>query len=268
MEKRNRTVRQRQQAGTASSVRLTHAAPISSRCFPHPRPLTHVLLLFSHFQLVTDFDMKQKKPLSHQSNLRIFAANSCVNPLQEIDAKWHKFDNGSDLSATISCRHSKDVTDAEFEWMTGLTEENMRHHYEQSENGWNRKQKEKEFRHETARLLFVHKSTAGSGDAPAIAFVHLRFELDDEEKHPALYCYEIHVKKEFQSKGLGKHLMDLLRDMGSRFKMYKVMLTCFKHNEATLHWYQKLGYTPDVCSPEKSGESVSYFILSSKIGHK
>lgn len=214
--------------------------------------------------------MKHKKPLSHQSNLRIFAANQCANPLAEVDSKLHMFDNGSGLCTTITCRQSKEVTDAEFEWMTNLTEENMQQHYEKSENGWNRKQKEKEFRHATARLLFVHQIVPESGDleSEAIAFVHFRFELDDEEKHPALYCYEIHVKKEFQSKGLGKHLMNLLHDVGARFKMYKVMLTCFKHNEATLTWYQKLGYTPDVCSPEKSGDSVSYFILSSKIGHK
>lgn len=216
--------------------------------------------------------MKQKKPLSHQSNLRIFAANACSNPLSEIDSKLQAFTNESDFAVSISCRHSKDVKDSEFQWMTDLTEDNMRDHYEKSENGWNRKQKEKEFRHETARILFVRQETQGSGDGATatepIAFVHFRFELDDEGKHPALYCYEIQVKKEFQSRGLGKHLMHVLSEIGSRFKMYKVMLTCFKHNTTTLEWYHKLGYTADVCSPEQSGMQASYQILSSKIRGK
>lgn len=154
--------------------------------------------------------------------------------------------------------------------MADLNEENMRDHYEKSENGWNKKQKEKEFRHETARILFVYQSPASAGDQvpEPIAFVHFRFEMDDEQKHPAVYCYEIMVKREFQSNGLGKHLMDVLYQIGYRFKMHKVMLTCFKHNTIALDWYNKLGYTPDVRSPEKCGMTASYQILCLRIRSK
>ena len=207
--------------------------------------------------------MKQKKPLSHQSNLRIFAANSCTNPLREVDGKWSEFNSETGLSARIVCKQSKDLTEEEFQWISDLTELNMKDHYEKSDNGWNKKQKEKEFRHETARFLFVYPKTSPDDKVSnAMAFVHFRFELDDEQKHPVVYCYEIQVKPEFQSKGLGKHLMLVLQEIATRFKMYKVMLTCFKHNTSTMSWYHKLGYTPDVCDPEKSGENVKYHILS------
>ena len=239
--------------GIGSSVRLE-------------RPSRSLLLIGSRGCESPPLDMKPKKPLSHQSNLRILAANNCSDPLQLVDPQLTHLKSASGLLLTISCRNSKDTTDSEFQWMTDLTEANMRDHYQKSEYGWNRKQKEKEFRHETARILFVTPAAAAGDEAPSpVAFVHFRFELDDEEKHPALYCYEIQVAKEQQSQGVGKHLMRVLREIGSRFKMYKVMLTCFKHNETTLSWYQSLGYTPDVCSPEKSGMNVSYFIMSSRI---
>lgn len=139
----------------------------------------------------------------------------------------------------------------------------MKDHYEKSANGWNPKQKEKEFKHETARFLIC--SIQSSEKKDLVAFVHFRFELDDEGKHPVVYCYEIQVSKEWQGKGLGKHLMHLLHLIGDRFKMNKVMLTCFKHNEGTLSFYEKLGYTLDVCSPSKCGQEADYEILSKRI---
>lgn len=137
----------------------------------------------------------------------------------------------------------------------------MKAHYEKSENGWNPKQKEKEFRAETARFLICKRRS----DSELVAFVHFRFELDDEAKHPALYCYEIQVVSQFQSQGLGRHLMRVLYEIGLRFKMFKVMLTCFYHNQKTLDFYTRLGYTPDVCSPSKCGQKASYEILSLRI---
>lgn len=69
-------------------------------------------------------------------------------------------------------------------------------------------------------------------------------------------------------KDWGKHLMQLLQEVGLRFKMFKVMLTCFKHNEGTLSFYNKLGYSPDVRSPSKCGEIADYEILSLKMKGK
>lgn len=219
--------------------------------------------------------MRPKKPLNHQSNLRIFAANSSSNPLDEIGPEFQQFVAKGDLKVKIRCvtaYESLEIKEKEF--ITKLTEGNMKCFYEQSENGWNEKQKEKEFRNENARFLFCSidggkkKLEAGDEkceDEELIAFVHFRFELDDEQKHPVVYCYEIQVCPSYQSHGIGKFLMQILYKIGSRFKMNKIMLTCFKHNDSTFKFYSRLGYGLDVCSPSKFGMDTTYEILSMRI---
>jgi len=146
-------------------------------------------------------------------------------------------------------------------WMVDLTEETMKDHYDKSEYGWNRKSKEKEFKHETARILLARDAASGQ----LLAFVHFRFELDDEQKFPVVYCYEIQMPKVVQGKGLGRHLMDTLVDIGARFKMNKVMITCFRHNIDAFKFYEKLGYILDICSPSRCGEEKSYEIMNLRI---
>jgi len=101
-------------------------------------------------------------------------------------------------------------------------------------------------------------------DSKLIGFVHFRFELDDEQKFPVVYCYEIQIESAYQGKGLGKFLMNVLVEIGTRFKLNKVMLTCFKHNAQATKFYEKLGYGQDVCSPSKCGLDRSYEILCLK----
>ena len=210
--------------------------------------------------------MKPKKPLNHQSKLRILAANSCQDILNKIDSKWVEFTNEK-VNANITCVHSVDqLTQDEYNWINDLTENNMKVYYEQSENGWNRKQKEKEFRHETARFLLCHLKSGQSNDQ-LIAFVHFRFELDYDEKHPILYCYEIQVTKDYQSCGLGRHLMLMLQEIASKFQMKSVLLTCFRHNERSYKFYQNLDYKIHHCSPSKCGMEASYEILYHRVGN-
>ncbi|KAI1305296.1 N-alpha-acetyltransferase 40 [Halotydeus destructor] len=204
---------------------------------------------------------KQRIPATHnKSNLRIFAANMCPNPLDDVDKKWLNYSK-DELSLDISCVHSKDIDNETFEWMTSLTEDMMKEYYDKSESAWNKKSKEKEFRSETARILLVRDSSTKH----LVAFVHFRFELDDEQKFPVVYCYEIQMSKDVQRKGLGRHLMASLVAIGSRFKMNKVMITCFKHNIDAFTFYEKLGYVVDVASPSKCGEDKSYEIMNFKI---
>ena len=209
--------------------------------------------------------MKPKKPLNHQSNLRIFAGNSSKDILAQLDSKWLEF-TSEKVKAAVTCVHSvNQLTQEEYNWISDLTEANMKVYYEQSENGWNRKQKEKEFRHETARFLLCRlKRDDNCTDEPLIAFVHFRFELDYEGKHPILYCYEIQVVNEHQCCGLGRHLMLLLEQIAAKFNMKSVLLTCFKHNKRSLKFYQKLGYTIHHCSPSKCGQEATYEILCHK----
>lgn len=204
---------------------------------------------------------KNKIPANHnKSNLRLLGANMSVNPLLEIDEKRRVYQNG-DLSIEITCLHSKDLPAETLAAMVDLTEETMKEHYEKSEYGWNRKSKEKEFKHDTARILLAKDASNGK----LLAFVHYRFELDDEEKFPVVYCYEIQMPKSVQGKGLGRYLMDTLLDIGVRFKMNKVMITCFKHNTDAFKFYEKLGYGLDICTPSKCGLEKTYEIMNLKI---
>lgn len=222
-----------------------------------------------------------KKPLNHQSKLRIFAANNCKNIIDQIDTKLLQF-NSKNVNVSITCVHSvQQLTQDEFNWISNLTEANMKEYYEKSENGWNRKQKEKEFRHQTARFLLCrlnnkydtddeetsHTTNGSEKLGDLVAFVHFRFELDYLDKHPILYCYEIQVANEYQCYGLGRHLMLLLEQIASKFHMKNILLTCFKHNPRSLNFYQKLGYTIDSCSPSKCGQEASYEILCHKVNN-
>lgn len=136
---------------------------------------------------------KRAIPANHgKSNLRILAGNLSKNPLLEADEKWRRFDKNG-LKLSVECKHSKDLTESELKFITDLTESTMHEFYEHSEYGWNRKAKEKEFKHETARILLVRDESE-----KLVAFVHFRFELDDEQKFPVVYCYEIQMPPEVQ----------------------------------------------------------------------
>lgn len=210
--------------------------------------------------------MKPKKPLNHQSNLRIFAANSSQDIVDQIDPSLLTFKLDS-RTATITCVHSfKQLTEEEFTWISNITEVNMREYYDASETAWNRKSKEKEFKSDTARFLLCRlEKKDDAEEAPLVAFVHFRFELDYENKHPILYCYEIQVASDYQCFGLGAHLMNLLQRIAHKFHMKSVLLTCFRHNERSYKFYQKLGYKIDSCSPSKCGQEASYEILCRKV---
>ena len=202
------------------------------------------------------------KAVSGNHNIKIKAANMASNPLNVIDEKFRKYATKDGVSLKISCVHSSQLKPEQLEFITSLTEETMKNHYEKSENGWNRKQKEKEFKHETARILLVENEA----DSKLVAFVHFRFELDDQQKNPVVYCYEIQMPVEWQNRGLGRHLMSALYAIGERFKMFKVMITCFKHNESAIAFYKKLGYIIDICSPSRCGDdSKSYEIMNLRI---
>lgn len=242
-----------------------------SRFHQHTDTHTHTVTphLVIRFFSTLSTKMKPKKPLNHHSNFRIFAANSCEDILGEVDSKLLQFKLGSQ-SAEITCVHSyKQLTDREFSWISDLTEINMREHYDLSESQWNRKSKEKEFTNETARFLLCRLKTEDNDTTPGplIAFVHFRFELDYEKKHPILYCYEIQVANDYQCFGLGAHLMNLLEKIALKFHMKSILLTCFKHNERSSKFYMKLGYTINRCSPSKCGQQASYEILCRKVSN-
>ncbi|KAL7581704.1 hypothetical protein ACA910_022246 [Epithemia clementina (nom. ined.)] len=183
-----------------------------------------------------------------------------------------------------------------FHDMLDLFQENMATLYEQSSWGLNLEEKKEELQHRKARFLILtttsttpplsstethdndRETCASSSSSPSLsssslaAFCHYRFEYDDDQ-YPtcaALYLYEIQVSKTFQSLGIGKCLMELLRGMAQQASMFKILLTVFHSNQQAMKFYQRLGYLVDESSPshddkQENGEKVDYEILSKKV---
>lgn len=139
-----------------------------------------------------------------------------------------------------------------------LTEKNMRCIYESTQAGWDRKEKWIELTERTAYYLYVLNKEGSD----IVAFVHYRFELDDEGTECILYCYEIQLDEAVQSIGLGTKLMKCLETIGKDFDVGKIILTCQKSNSKAENFYrQKLGYKLDCSDPCHN----DYTILSKKI---
>jgi ribosomal protein S18 acetylase RimI-like enzyme len=153
-----------------------------------------------------------------------------------------------------------------FQQCLGLFEENMGDMYRNSSWSLNIEEKKSEMKHDSARFILV----CGEDGQDLAAFVHYRFEYDDED-HPTqvvLYVYEIQTNQSYRRKGLGKQLMDIVETIAEQAEMPKVVLTVFKANKGALDFYQKLNYNIDESSPSKFNEPADYEILSQKIPAK
>jgi len=60
-----------------------------------------------------------------------------------------------------------------------------------------------------------------------VAFVHYRFVIDHDV--PVLYCYEIQVEPEWQNRGLGGMLIDMLCEMASRWGVWFFQIFASTH---------------------------------------
>ena len=156
--------------------------------------------------------------------------------------------------------------------------------YEASSWGLDLDEKSSELRHETARFLIVEAATDAGGasdtstndDGTAkrdvLAFVHFRFEPNDDEKptEEVLYVYEIQVSDRAQRSGLGRRLMNIMELVANKNGMRKVMLTVFKMNGGAMKFYrEKMKYAIDESSPSNfDGEVADYEILSKVVGKK
>ena len=154
-----------------------------------------------------------------------------------------------------------DLSDSMVDWAYKLTKANMEGFYKDSEDGWSGSSKKEELDDERAWYLIAYES------GEPVAFSHFRFDLDGEDEVccEVLYCYELHVRPNAQSLGLGKHMMRMLELIAFQAEMSKVVLTCFKHNPRAMRFYKEgLAYKVDVTSPIPGydGEDFDYEILS------
>lgn len=187
----------------------------------------------------------------------IECAQNCDNYLNGINVELLKID---DKKIDLKCRKSTDLSSELFDEMLQLTENNMKEMYDQSSWGWRRDVKQKEFQHKTANFLIL------TYENRLIAFCHFRFEHGSDQSEACVYCYELQVIDEYQRKGVGKYLMNILSLLAIQFNIFKLMLTVFKHNTFAMDFYvNKLKFRIDKSSPSKFYELTDYEILSLKI---
>lgn len=197
------------------------------------------------------------------SRVLIDKANQCQNPLDVIDGEWGRLTTSKGEFIT-NCSRSQSLSADQLDQCLELTRLNMRTMYEKSEWGWSDSDKRKELTHKNAYIIQVRPEV---DPLKLVAFVHFRFELDEDKSRSVCYCYELQVAPEHQRTGLGRQLMEALELIGRRFKMKKLLLTCFVHNEPALAFYQKtLGFHIDRFSPSKfPNQATFYEILSKRI---
>ncbi|KAG7373551.1 acyl-CoA N-acyltransferase [Nitzschia inconspicua] len=178
----------------------------------------------------------------------------------------------SSSSFTLFYSPSQRLSPNQIQHCLDLFQDNMSKLYQDSSWGLNLDEKRDEFLHSNARFLILQSETTSTPPPPPTAsssslaaFVHFRFEYDDEESPTCavLYVYEIQVQQRYRGQGIGKRLMEIVHTMGRSQNMSKVVLTVFQSNDNAMKFYRNtLGYTIDDTSPSRFGQVEDYEILS------
>ena len=121
--------------------------------------------------------------------------------------------------------------------------------YKSSEMKWSRSKKKVEMRLPDMKYIILLSSLPGQHESVQLAGF-ISFMVIYEDGHEVIYCYEIHLAEEWQGKGIGKKLMQIMEQIGDSVKVEKAMLTVFKSNKRALRMYESLGYVEDEFSPQ------------------
>ncbi|MFH4975394.1 hypothetical protein AB6A40_002103 [Gnathostoma spinigerum] len=149
------------------------------------------------------------------------------------------------------------LNNEQFTWVFDLFNKNMRSYYEKSQWGYDAENKKQELQATTSRYVLVRNSVGRY-----VAFCHYRFCMDHASA--VVYCYEIQVEPDYQSKGVGTLLISMLITVCERTGMDKVMATVFAFNEKSLGFFHKLGFAADITCPDAE-QGLDYLILSHAI---
>jgi ribosomal protein S18 acetylase RimI-like enzyme len=134
-----------------------------------------------------------------------------------------------------------------------LFENNMKDFYQQSNDGYNPNEKQKELFSNQSRYLII------LSEHDLIAFAHFRFDIDYGNR--VLYLYELQVNMKYQGQGLGTTIIEQLKILCQKTQMIKIVLTVQKFNQKAIDFYiKKCQFHIDFTNP--SDEDVDYLILS------
>ena len=152
-----------------------------------------------------------------------------------------------------------------------LIEETSGEDYHVAETRWSLVKKRKEMMLPDLRyILFYEGASSAVSDRKYHQLLRgfISFMITYEDGHEVIYIYEIHLKPDWQGKGIGALLMSAIEDIGRRVGVEKSMLTVFRSNQNAIMFYNKLGYVEDEFSPgprklrNGTTKEPSYVILS------
>ena len=153
----------------------------------------------------------------------------------------------------IEICHAKQLSIEYQKQILELFEMNMKALYEQSNDGYNRHEKENELFSDQSRYLLISSANY------LLAFAHFRFDIDYGSH--VLYLYELQVNMKHQRQGLGQWILEQLKIICQKTQMLKIVLTVHKINTKAIDFYmKKCQFKIDITDP--SDEHVDYIILS------
>jgi len=201
--------------------------------------------------------LKEEKALMIAKQMIVKAAQSVENPLDKFASL--KNYNRNELHITLEYSKANDLDEDTRVWAFELCKSNMQAAYEESNQGWQAREKRDEMAEEEACYLIARDVNSNK----PVAFSHFRFDMDYGDE--VLYCYELQLESQYRAKGLGRFMMQVLELMAFSNHMLKVVLTVFKHNKDGLAFFKSCKYELDETTPEDdedTGEEFDYEILS------
>jgi ribosomal protein S18 acetylase RimI-like enzyme len=148
--------------------------------------------------------------------------------------------------------------------------------------GWHPKRKWREMGETEMRFLIVRdcgntedfdgpesKMETSIKDLPISGFCS--FMLTHEDGNEVIYIYEIHLKSSAIGTGLGKHLINIVEQVGTSVGVKNSMLTVFRSNTRAVSFYEHLGYGIDEYSPQAKSfrdgtvKEADYLIMSKRL---
>lgn len=162
----------------------------------------------------------------------------------------------------ITLETAASLSEPELNACFDLIEYTSKSDYEQSTTHWRPKVKKTEMVHIDMRYLLVRAEK----DSRILGFAS--FMLTYEAGKEVVYLYEIHLSEALRGIGLGKHLIDIVSNIGHNAGVEKLMLTVFTRNQHAVDWYSHMAFNVDEFWPEartlRSGttKQADYRILS------
>lgn len=141
-------------------------------------------------------------------------------------------------SLGLDCQWGTQLNQDDTDWVFQLFRRNMRQLYLKSQWGYDECLKLQELQATTARFLILRNP-----HSRPVAYAHFRFVEDDGRA--VLYCFEIQVERDYQQKGAGTLLLELLKRLGKSTQMEALMCTVFVFNAPSLAFFHKVGFRAD-----------------------